>query len=323
MVRIVCTPLESRVSMRLKMARRLHCATMHAIWMVLGAFLFASMGVGVKLASAQFTTAELVFYRGVFSCLLVWILMRSQGIALRSRVPWMHAWRSLIGNLSLAGWFFSITALPLATAMTLNYTSSMWMVVWILAVAILRGRDWIRQGPLMASVLLSFIGVVMVLKPTLQQNQWLGGLVGLASGITAAMAYLQVAALGKVGEPEARTVFYFALGSAVLGLIGMAFNGVTPLTPQTWPAAKWLIPIGVLAGLGQLCITRAYNGGSTILMANLQYSAIVFASFYSLFLFGDQIPLLGWAGMFVIVMSNILGTTLRARVLHAPTTAVS
>jgi len=84
-----------------------------------------------------------------------------------------------------------------------------------------------------------------------------------------------------------------------------------------------LIPIGVLAGLGQLCITRAYNGGSTILMANLQYSAIVFASFYSLFLFGDQIPLLGWAGMFVIVMSNILGTTLRARVLHAPTTAVS
>ena len=97
---------------------------MHAFWMVLGAFLFASMGVCVKMASAEFTTAELVFYRGVFSTLLVWIVMRWQGVAMRSDVPWMHAWRSLIGNLSLAAWFFSITVLPLPTAMTLNYTSN-------------------------------------------------------------------------------------------------------------------------------------------------------------------------------------------------------
>lgn len=284
---------------------------MHALWMVLGALLFASMGVCVKMASAQFTTAELVFYRGVFSTALVWMVMRWQGVTLRSDVPWMHAWRSLIGNLSLAAWFFSITVLPLPTAMTLNYTSSMWMVVWILGVALFRGSDWIRQGPRMIAVLLSFVGVVMVLQPTLAQDQWLGGLLGLASGVTAAMAYLQVASLGKAGEPEARTVFYFALGSAALGLIGMVFTGVTPLNAQTGAAARWLIPIGIFAGLGQLCMTRAYNLGSTVLVANLQYSAIVFASFYSLALFGDQIPALGWAGMVLIVMSNIVGSVLQ------------
>ena len=284
---------------------------MHALWMVLGALLFASMGVCVKMASAEFTTAELVFYRGVFSTALVCVVMRVQGVTLRSDVPWMHAWRSLIGNLSLAAWFFSITVLPLPTAMTLNYTSSMWMVVWILGVALFRGSDWVRQGPRMVAVMLSFGGVVMVLQPTLAQDQWLGGLVGLGSGITAAMAYLQVASLGKAGEPESRTVFYFALGSAALGLVGMVFTGVTPLNAQTWSAARWLIPIGVFAGLGQLCMTRAYNLGSTILVANLQYSTIVFASFYSLVLFGDQIPALGWAGMVLIIVSNILGSVLQ------------
>lgn len=34
---------------------------MQALWMVLGAFLFASMGVCVKFASSNFNPAELVF----------------------------------------------------------------------------------------------------------------------------------------------------------------------------------------------------------------------------------------------------------------------
>ena len=107
---------------------------MQALWMVVGAFLFATMGVCVKLAATGFTVAELVFYRGAVSAALIWLFMRAQGTPLRSQVPWMHAWRSLIGNLSLGAWFFAIGALPLATAMTLNYTSGMWIALWIVCV---------------------------------------------------------------------------------------------------------------------------------------------------------------------------------------------
>jgi S-adenosylmethionine uptake transporter len=39
----------------------------------------------------------------------------------------------------------------------------------------------------------------------------------------------------------------------------------------------------------------------------------VFAALYSLFLFGDDIPMLGWAGMALIVASGIVATLLRAR----------
>ena len=286
---------------------------MQALWMVLAAFFFAGMAVCVKFASATFSSFELVFFRGLVSLAFMAVVLRVRGTPWRTPVPLMHLTRSIIGATSLGAWFYAIGSLPVATAMTLNYTSSMWMVVWILGVALFRGSDWIRQGPRMIAVVLSFGGVVMVLHPTLEQDQWLGGLLGLASGVTAAMAYLQVALLGKAGEPEARTVFYFALGSAALGLIGMAFTGVTPLNAQTWAAARWLIPIGILAGLGQLCMTRAYNLGSTIIVANLQYSAIVFASFYSLVLFGDQIPALGWAGMALIIGSNVLGSVLQEK----------
>jgi S-adenosylmethionine uptake transporter len=52
--------------------------------------------------------------------------------------------------------------------------------------------------------------------------------------------------------------------------------------------------VGLLASLGQLCMTRAYSHGAKLVVASLQYSGIVFAAFYSVVLFGDQLPLIGW-----------------------------
>lgn len=290
---------------------------MQALWMVLASFFFATMGVGVKVASDSFNTFELVFYRGVVSVIFIGLVLRARGTALRTPVPMMHAWRSVIGVLSLGAWFYAIAHLPLATAMTLNYMSGVWVAAFIVGGALLYGQAE-RQGPLMATVLAGFAGVVMMLRPTLDQNQLFAGLIGLLSGMGAALAYIQVTALGKVGEPEGRTVFYFSLGSAVAGALGIVFTDLTPWATVSWQAAAWLVPIGILASLGQWCMTRAYSRGSTLLVANLQYSGIVFAAFYSLALFGDQIPLIGWAGMGLIVASGVAATVLRTRTLPNP-----
>jgi S-adenosylmethionine uptake transporter len=107
-------------------------------------------------------------------------------------------------------------------------------------------------------------------------------------------------------------VFYFSIGTTVVGGAAMLFTGASA---WTWPAALWLLPIGVLAALGQLSMTKAYTQGSTLVVANLQYSGIVFAALYGLFLFGDQIPLMGWAGMLLIIASGIAATALRSRTL--------
>ena len=96
----------------------------------------------------------------------------------------------------------------------------------------------------------------------------------------------------------------------VVGAAGMLMEG---LSPWNWLHALWLLPMGLLASLGQLCITRAYSHGATLVVASLQYSGIVFGAIYSVTLFGDRISLSGWAGMALIVASGIAATVLRAR----------
>jgi S-adenosylmethionine uptake transporter len=287
---------------------------MQALWMVLGAFFFATMGVGVKIASASFNAMELVLYRGLVSVVLVGVTLRAHGTPLRTPVPLMHLWRSAVGGFALGAWFYAIAHLPLATAMTLNYMSGIWVAAFIVGGAILYGKAE-RQGALLLTVLLGFTGVVLTLRPTIEQNQLFAGLIGLLSGMSASLAYLQVTALGKAGEPVERTVFYFSIGTAVAGLLGTSVTGFTPWDHVRWQAAAWLLPIGLLASLGQWCMTRAYAHGHTLVVANLQYSGIVFAALYSLLLFGDQIPWMGWLGMGLIISSGVAATVLRERAI--------
>jgi S-adenosylmethionine uptake transporter len=129
----------------------------------------------------------------------------------------------------------------------------------------------------------------------------------------AALAYMQVTALGKAGEPEERTVFYFSVGTTVVGAVGMLFTDITPWADVRAQDAAWVIPIGVLASLGQWTMTRAYRKGSTLVVASMQYSGIVFAALFSLLVFGDNIAPMGWAGIAVIVASGVLATVLRSR----------
>lgn len=292
---------------------------MQALWMLLAALLFATMGVFIKFASAFFNSFEIVGYRGLIGVLFLAVVAQRRGLSLATRVPMMHLWRSFIGVVSLLAWFYAIAHLPLATAMTLNYMSSIWIAAFLIGGAFLlqRSAEPLRQqGPLFGTVLAGFVGVTLVLQPSFSEELALPALVGLFSGLTSALAYLQVAALARAGEPEVRTVFYFSLAAIAFGLLGIPMVGYNALT---WEGLLWLLPIGLLAVLGQLCMTRAYTRGATLVVANLQYSGIVFAAIYSLAIFGDQIPWIGWVGMALIIVSGIAATALRERAVpNAP-----
>jgi drug/metabolite transporter (DMT)-like permease len=284
--------------------------------MIAGAFFFATMAVCVKFASAWFNSFELVFWRGILGMLFIWLLARRQGVTLATRYPLMHAWRSLIGVVSLGAWFYALATLPLATAMTLNYMSSVWVAAFLVGGALIawnprNGDAWpARQGLVALAVMTGFVGVVLMLRPTVEQSQVFGAIVGLLSGMASAFAYMQVMALGRIGEPDTRTVFYFAVASALAGGIGMAAGGTSL---WDWTHAWWLLPLGLLAALGQLCITRAYSQGATLVVASLQYFGIVFGAIYSVTLFGDAMAPLGWLGMALIVASGVGSTMLLAR----------
>lgn len=279
-----------------------------SLLIVAATFLFASMGVCVKLASRHYDASEIVMYRSLIGVLIVAGMAAFQGKSLRTQVPLKHFGRSLAGVLALSLWFYSIGQLPLSTAMTLSYMSSVWMAVFMILGALLFKTAPVRPR-LVATVLLGFVGVALVLRPTLAQDQISAGLIGLVAGMLSALAYLQVAGLGRAGEPEYRVVFYFSLGGVLAGALitaGMQQLGLTQGLHEHSPVGlALLLAVGLLATAAQLMMTRAYGRGKALVNAALQYLGIVFSVGYALLFFGEAVDAGTLAGMALIVAAGV------------------
>jgi S-adenosylmethionine uptake transporter len=122
------------------------------------------------------------------------------------------------------------------------------------------------------------------------------------------MAYLQVTALGRAGEPETRVVFYFSLGGVVAGSVFAQFGG--GFSAHTLQGAALLLAIGVLASVAQWMMTRAYAIGHTMSNAVLQYLGIVFSFAFGVWLFDDPVTWMALSGMALIVLAGLTATLL-------------
>ena len=279
--------------------------------MVCASFLFSLMGVCVKLASSLYDAGEIVFYRGLTGLLIMAGLSRLQGVSLRTTVPALHFWRSVSGVVALCLWFYAIGGLPLATAMTLNYMSSVWMALFVIGGSVVVGASRGVDGRLVAAVVAGFAGVALVLRPTIDEHQLWHGLCGLMSGMLSALAYLQVTALGRAGEPELRIVFYFSLGGVAAGSALTAIGGGPH--GHTLEGAGLLLATGVLATVAQLMMTRAYRIGRMLGNAALQYLGIAFSFGFGVWLFDDAVTGMALAGMALIVAAGLFATLVRTR----------
>ena len=282
---------------------------MPSLWMLFASFAFAAMGAAVKLASDFYSTSELIMYRGLIGTVMLLLMVRHRGGTFKTPFPKEHLWRSVVGVSSLWLWFFAIGKLPLATAVTLNYMAPIWIAAGLF-IAGWWSRKNVLEWPLVAAIVMSFIGVTLVLRPAVESNQWLGGLAGLCSSVISAMAYMQVRRLGQMGEPEYRVVFYFSLTTTVAGLAGALAGdgGGAPFHSHSWYSGALLLAIGVSALLAQMAMTRAYRVGKVLVVANLQYTGIVFSSLWGALLWGDRFDWYVWLGIAVILASGIAAT---------------
>ncbi len=58
---------------------------MQSLWMLFASFVFAIMGVCVKLASHYYSTSEIVMYRGLIGMAFLAVLIKLHGGTLRTR----------------------------------------------------------------------------------------------------------------------------------------------------------------------------------------------------------------------------------------------
>ncbi|CAG0123413.1 Pseudopaline exporter CntI [Rhodocyclaceae bacterium] len=275
---------------------------MGALWMLVAGFLFGLMGVFVKLGAQYFSDLELVFYRSFVGLLVIYAIIRQQGLSVATHHWRQHLWRGISGSIALMLFFYCITTLPLATAVTLNYTSPLFLT--ILTVLALKEHF---HAPLAFSIAVGFAGIVLLLHPTLERDQLVPGLLGLISGLFAGIAMLNVRQLGLQGEPGWRVVFYFSLVATLFSGVAMLFGTIHPVSANS---------LLILAGLGgsgtlaQLAMTRAYITGKTLVAGSLSFSTVVFASLFGMILWDEDLSLTGWMGMLLIIASGVLSLKL-------------
>ena len=272
---------------------------MQSLWMIAASFLFACMGVCVKFAAETHSAVEITFYRSFISLILMFGLVRLRGVLLATPHWRWQVTRGAVGFSALFSYFYAITLLPLATAVTLNYTSAIFLALYL----VLAG--WRMRFGMLGALAIGLAGVVLLLRPTWHADQLMGGLVGLGSGVLAGMAYFAVRELGARGEPETRTVFYFSLVSSVGAAIWLAFSDMHAVDLRS---GLLLLGVACFATVAQLAMTRAYSRGKTLMSAALAYSTVIFSSLFGMLFWGEVMDAASWLAIGLIVASGVAAT---------------
>ena len=282
--------------------------------MLVAALGFAIMSTLVKIGATKFSSAELVFYRSAFGLLVIYGYIFAKKLPLKTPVMAKQMSRAVVGFASLVLFFYAIANLPLATAVTLNYTSPLFLALFMPFLLRHEHKKSVSKKGLYIAVVLGFIGVLMLLKPTLNSKDALAGAMGLLSGIGAALAYVHVKQLGNVNEPDWRTVFYFTLISTIGAGAWMGFSylfGKSWLFRQDFTAVTLsdlalLVGLGVSSTIAQLALTRAYRTGNTLTVASLAYVTVVLASLFGIVLWQEQLSFSEWLAIALIILSGII-----------------
>ncbi len=283
-----------------------------SLWMLVACFFFACMTAFVKFTSGAVGTFEIVFYRSFIGLIILFVLMFTHGISIKTHYVTGHIKRSILGTIAFTMWFFSLGHLPLGTATTLNYTTPLFIAAFMIAEALyLKEKAPWRLG---LAILIGFIGVCMILQPSINGEQLKWALLGLCSGAMGPVIFFQIKQLGVLHEPSWRIVFYFSLVGSVWGLIGaFAFEGGLSfhIRYQTWLG---LLGVGVCGAIAQICMTRAYAYGNMLLSACLQFATIPIAELISHFVFKESVPAIALFGMAFILVSGCAATVITKKI---------
>lgn len=275
------------------------------VWALTASVLFSVMGVFVKLASQDFSVAELVFYRSLLGLLFLSAVLRLSRQGLRTPFWRWHVARGVAGAFALLCFFYAIAHLPLGSAIALNYTSPLFLAVYLGVHTGQRPGRW-----LLLALGLGFAGVWLMLRPVFAGQAPLAIGLGLLSGALAGFAYLAVRELGEQGESPERTVWYFTALALLVSLAAVLPGG------WSWPrsAGAWwsVLGMGVAATLAQLALTRAYRHGPALPISCLAYSTVLFSALAEWLLWTHQFNLASLPGQMLVIASGLLAIIGRA-----------
>jgi drug/metabolite transporter (DMT)-like permease len=281
------------------------------IYMLLASFLFAIMGVFVRELSDTMSSIEIAFFRNVFGVVIIlYTIYRNPLKQVGGKLP-LLIFRGVMGFVALLAFFYNLANIPLADAMTFSKTAPIFTAFF--AYLFLGEKlNWIQTS----AIFIGFIGIILIIQPN-GMTMTKTDILGVFSGVGAALAYTSVRELKKYYESRSIVLSFTIVGTIsplILLAIGSTFQ--TPeyldfmLAPFVIPTIDDIFPIfmlGLFATFAQILMTKAYGEAKAGIVSTISYSNILFSTILGTFILDDLFPnIYTLTGMFLIVLSGIL-----------------
>lgn len=251
------------------------------IMMLASGLFFAGMNISVKHLGDTYNVMQISFCRCLFSMIpaTIMVAMATGFGALKTRRWRHHFFRAISGVISMVAFFYSFKHLPLADAVALNYSAPLFVALFsvILLKEQVKFSGW-------AAIAVGFAGVVVITQPSSGAMDLLGISSGLVGALFYGFAMVGVRALGRT-EAATTTVFYFTSLSMLFTAAPAFLLWKTPdITGFIFLAAS-----GLLGGIAQFFMTRAFQYAPASVISPFGYAAILWAGIFG-YLFWDEKP---------------------------------
>ena len=279
------------------------------VYMLFASLMFAVMGVFAKIVSQSMSSLEVVFFRNIFGVMIIGYTIYKNPLKQDGGKPLLLFFRGFMGFSALLAFFYNIAHIPLGEAMTYSKTSPIFTAIfaWLFLNENLSYKGW-------GAIFLGFIGIVFITQPFgIGLSKY--DLLGIASGIGAALAYTSVRELKSYYDTRAIVLSFMLIGSIGPAILLFISNFIV-IDSLDFMLAKFVLPqgiiwfyiiaIGISATLAQVYMTKAYGETKAGIVGSVSYSNIVFSIILGLFI-GDALPNISTTfGIVLIILAGVM-----------------
>jgi drug/metabolite transporter (DMT)-like permease len=249
-------------------------------YILMGVGFLATMdSVAKVLIGANYSVMQILAIRGwIIVFVMMLTLPKMGGLAvLKSKQPFKHLLRVVIGFASPYFFFSSLSVLGLADATVIFFGGATFLMTALSAVLFKEPVGRHRWG----TVVVGFSGVIYAAQPSSGVFQ-IEALYAIASGASYAVMVLVTRWLGSA-EGTFRPVFYFNFGVACMASLALpvVFKGMPPSDMVT------IVAMAAFAVGGHFCITRAFHTAPVSLLAPFEFTALIWAAGLGYFIWSD------------------------------------
>ncbi len=281
-------------------------------FMLFASLLFAFMGAFAKELSSSMSSIEVVFFRNIFGVILIAFSLYKKPVKQTGGKPLLLFFRGFVGFLALLTFFYNISNISLAEAMTFSKTSTIFTAIfaYIFIKEKLGLKGWI-------GVFIGFIGILFITKfdgSTLDKTDWLG----IFSGVGAALAYTSVRELRTFYDTRVIVLSFMTIGTigpVILMIIANFYTNTSfdfmfgKFTMPNLNDLLYIVLMGTTATFAQIYMTKAYGVAKAGIVGTISYSNLIFAIILGVIL-GDKFPDI-WIslGIILIIISGVLASS--------------